>query len=298
MSGLDSWQDTFLDVKPGDRVHLSCAGGSIAPWPGHIGFDCHGDGAIYWPESIAESCPFMQLVYLVGGAEPFCFADQATNHSGRLYLAPNDGVNFSDNSGVWTAMVNLERPYVGMPFAGKFGSTAAPPATHTVNDSDGVSQWATDLYAVPGTKVRYLGAPWMTASVSRIQATPCAKAPGTVGKTVFVELYNNSNGASNRIGRAVYSHLDGVTVAEGATLASGQKIGTTKKWNRVESCYDVANNSQVHVHFQLGTHPNAGQSTNYACWKPGTGDAVAEGAKIGWYGTTGLTSKQRCSSEP
>src|SRR5215217_751882 len=62
VSGTLPWQDTGLNVKPGDRVDLSCTSGLIAPWPGHSGFNCSGDPNTYWGESLADFCPFMSLV--------------------------------------------------------------------------------------------------------------------------------------------------------------------------------------------------------------------------------------------
>ncbi len=293
--GNQMWQDTGLNVKVSDRVVPTCASGLNYPWAGHGGFSCGGDPTNFWSQSLVPSCPFGSLVGKIGAGPPFCASNLATNQSGRLYLAFNDGVNFADNSGSWTVNVGLGRPWIGMPFTGTFGSSAAPPGTHTVYDSQ-VAQWATDLYAPPGTPVLFKSASWVTGEVSYIADTTCPTGE-IVGKTIYIELYNKANGVTNRIGRAIYTHVASVSVGYG-TIANGAKLGVTSKFTRVPGCYDVQLDSQVHVHFELGTHADQARTSNYACWRPANATAVSLGGVIGYYGSTGLTSKQRCSAEP
>jgi hypothetical protein len=294
------WPSTGLTVKPGDQVAVTWTGGLAYPWGGHQGFTGLGSPTTFWTSALSGVCSFGSLIYRIGTSPAFCYGSLQSNRAGTLALAFNDGVNFADNLGSWSVNVQLRRPWVGMPFTGTFGSAAANPATHTVHDG-AVAQWATDVYAPGGTEVRYFGAPWMSAIVSLVQDTPCSVGgvQQSVGKTVFVELFNNNHGVSNRIGRAIYTHLDQVpALSQTQPLAQGARLGFTRLWPRVVECYDVQTQAQVHVHVEVGTHPNAQRSSNVACWRPSNATSVGAGAVIGYYGTTGLTARQQCATEP
>jgi D-alanyl-D-alanine carboxypeptidase len=106
------WQDSGIDVTVGDRISISCSGMNL-PWGGHSGFTCAGAATTYWTEALTNLCTFGSLVGRIGSSGAInCIGNNgpwAPSEAGRLYLAFNDGVSFTDNSGQWLAAVTVTK---------------------------------------------------------------------------------------------------------------------------------------------------------------------------------------------
>lgn len=106
------WVDTGIDVVSGKGLTFACNSARVYPWAGHAGSTCAGE-ALLWSDALVPACLFNSLVAKVGQAgTPFCVGSSASTFTapatGRLYLAPNDGVSFEDNSGAWMVTVGLQ----------------------------------------------------------------------------------------------------------------------------------------------------------------------------------------------
>jgi len=290
------WYDTGTDLVTNRyRVQFSCYSGTILPWPGHPGMTCAGQGAP-WNQSVAPSCTFGSLVGKVGQyGQPFCIGSNtgviSPSVTGRLYIAFNDGVNFQDNSGGWNlnATVTLNAHTINMPFTGLFNKNgAANPASHPRFDFNNITDWSTDLFAAAGTDATFSVSSGLTATVVWKGDT----CPGVnAGTTLFIDL--SSNGV--RYGRAVYSHLDGVTLSQWSNVGNGTVLGKTKQWPLSWGCYEVSNANDVHIHFELGTDSGNVGINNEACWRSAsTTTTLPAGSQLGQFGQTGYTVKQAC----
>jgi hypothetical protein len=290
-------------VNAGTRLRFACNSSKILPWPGHVdgGLGCGGDTYTFWPKSMDPLCPFGSLVGKVGmSGASFCVCTNTPTtmpSTGALYLGFNDGESFADNSGTWTVTTTSEAsqalpasaPFVGMPFAGRFnGRCQSAPDAHTVHDT-GVSQWSTDLYAPPGTQVRfYVPSGYKGYVVDK--SDTCGTSSG--GQSLYVDIYNSAN---VKVGRALYSHLANVTLSVSFTtpITSSTLLGETSPTLTPSSCYQVDDPGDTHIHFELGTAVNLA-GANKACWYDFNGQTVAAGTAIGRFGSTGLSARGPC----
>lgn len=181
---------------------------------------------------------------------------------------------------------------IGMPFAGYWNRYGfAPPATHPVYHSWTGAQWSTDLYAAPGTAVKFYVSSSATVKgkVKAVTAVPNCTWNGSAvdaGKYVAIDVM----AGTKRLGSVVYVHLDAVGVTVGQEITSGTSVGSLKLWSQ-STCYNVTGSSGVHTHFEAGS-AITGQ---YSCWQNyAAGTSLAAGAVIGKVGTTGRTTKGAC----
>jgi hypothetical protein len=181
---------------------------------------------------------------------------------------------------------------IGMPFDGKWAWNVpasgnwydnvndSHPATHENYAAD----WATDLYAAPGTNVRV----WVlyatsayTLKITSVSDTSCG-----AGKRVRVGVFF---GGQER-GWVQYDHLN-TAVTMGSNVSNGASLGTTSNWG-LKSCYQVSSDSGVHVHASM---KNSG--SGYSCWadrgQPG-GAVLASKSDLGMIGSPNNGIKQSC----
>jgi len=152
-----------------------------------------------------------------------------------------------------------------MPFTGRWANASEPsthPSQHHRVECEpatsgsynyvpacayGPGDWSTDLYAAPGTNVKFypieipLGSAWY-GKVWSVQST-CSGGPSVAGKSVFIDLYNN--GVYE--GWISYGHLDQVSVSPGQIVGYHTVVGKLKRWS-YSTCYQVTTDSGVHTH--------------------------------------------------
>ncbi|MFP2910065.1 hypothetical protein ACLESD_34515 [Pyxidicoccus sp. 3LFB2] len=297
------WDATPLTVSAGTRLKFTCNSGKILPWAGHTegGFGCGGAPYTFWDQSLDPLCPFGSLVGKAGtSGATFCVCpDTPTTmrSAGTLYLGFNDGVSFADNSGSWSVTMTSETsqtlpaatPHVGMPFFGRFNMRclSAPAAHHPYNAP--ATQWSTDLYALPGTPVRFYVPSGYKGYVVAKSST-CAVGNG--GESVYIDIHDS---ADVKVGRALYSHLDSaVNVSFVTPILNGALLGHTSEFTQGSDCYSVDDPGDVHIHFELGTTGNNQPAANKACWYDFSGQDLSPGTPIGRFGNTGMSARGPC----
>ena len=178
------------------------------------------------------------------------------------------------------------------PFAGywdKFG--IAPPATHhTPWNGD----WATDVYAAPGTNGGF-----RVANSDGGTAYGTIASPGTMsscaGSTWAGYAYRITvSDASGPRGWYLAAHINGVApgggqylLSAGQTLYSGAGLGQTAAW-AYSSCWQVQNLNGVHWHVEFE------QPSHWSCWVPwSAGASLQVTSMLGAIGSN-ATTKSSC----
>ncbi len=183
---------------------------------------------------------------------------------------------------------NRESVVVGMPFSGKWawtlskspcGSDACDsyPKYHARYSAD----WATDLYAAPGTavKLRLTNATGTLRYSASTSDTSCG-----AGKRVRINL--TIDGLS--VGWIQYEHLDTTGVSL-STIKNGMTLGKLKNWG-YKTCYQVRSDAGVHAHVGMAN------TTNYSCWiaYSKVGSSLTGGSAIGIVGANNTGYQQAC----
>lgn len=184
---------------------------------------------------------------------------------------------------------NTDAVAVTMPFAGKWAWTIlkarcgsdrcdSHPSYHEKYSAD----WATDLYAPPGTAVKFnvSGATTGLSYSASITDTSCG-----AGKRVRITLKTGGT----TLGWAQYDHLD-ITGISFASIANNKTLGVTKNWGK-KSCYVVSSDAGVHTHF------SAANTSKYSCWIDygSVGTPLAANATIAIVGSNNTGVQQKCS---
>lgn len=143
-----------------------------------------------------------------------------------------------------------------MPFSGKFangdeGFEGTAPGKHPYYWPG--MQWATDIYAVPGTSVKAnfsgTGVSLKVAAVGEIPDCYSDSKPRvevSAGKYVTVSVSLNGQ----NIGSVHYQHLAGVSLQPGAEIPIGTTLGTTSRWAK-SGCWRVNTDAGVHTHLEV-----------------------------------------------
>ena len=101
------WQDTGVDLQEGQWVQVQANGA----WVMFAGIECSANGESNHPFNyFGVQLPIGALIGRVGSGTPFHVGAHLrwnTQHSGRLYLRPNDN-DLSDNSGSLRVQVYVE----------------------------------------------------------------------------------------------------------------------------------------------------------------------------------------------
>jgi len=160
-----------------------------------------------------------------------------------------------------------------MPFSGRFANEAfkeTAPGKHPHYWSG--MQWATDIYAVPGTPVKAnFSGNGISLKVINVGGIPDCFSDSN--KTVkvsagsYVTVSVSVNGQN--IGSVHYQHLDVVDLKAGAEISNGATLGITHMWTK-SNCWQVNNDAGVHTHLEVGS------KSGTACYM-----AHARGSKLG-----------------
>jgi hypothetical protein len=101
VSAAEAWNDTGVDLSPGDRLILDYASGEWSPWPGGS-YDAIGYGGDPRCDcNVLQGVSHAALLAQVGEAEPIFVGKHyahVVGEGGRLYLGIND-TRLEDNSG-------------------------------------------------------------------------------------------------------------------------------------------------------------------------------------------------------
>lgn len=168
-----------------------------------------------------------------------------------------------------------ESAELGMPFAGKWAynvvvgppyndANSSHPSVHAIH---GGADWATDLYAAPGTQVR-LRVKNETGALSfswKATSTSCGTSTGV-----------NIHVDGQLVGWIYFAHLDGAV--RSGPISNGMVLGRVTG----SGCIPAP-----HVHLEVRA-----DSGNRACWtdKGNAGVTVADNSTIGKLGRTGATT--------
>jgi len=106
-----AWYNTKV-VFVKDQMYTITANGYVYPWSGANAYSPNGDSSTQWQYSLSPSNNFCMLIGRIGpNGTPFpvgaTYGPKAATVTGELYLAVNDGVNFSDNSGQFNASITV-----------------------------------------------------------------------------------------------------------------------------------------------------------------------------------------------
>ena len=177
-------------------------------------------------------------------------------------------------SGTSKSAVTTGGAILGMPFDGYFDkfSDTSPNVHHRVVGGN----WATDIYASPGTAVRYHERTGAIARVVSIMSACVGGGPSLGGSQIQLSLSDAGDGAA--LGSVFYLHLATPQVTVGQTIESGTVLGYTAQWES-SSCYQVSNAAGVHTHFEVKS------AVGSSCFTTVGGDALlADASPIGRIG--------------
>ncbi|HEY0640731.1 MAG TPA: hypothetical protein VGD67_24130 [Pseudonocardiaceae bacterium] len=195
-----------------------------------------------------------------------------------LYNPITDGDGQHDDVSAWWA----------------WGAVVAPPSHHIVYSNWGwMNDWSMDIFArAPGRPVVTPFA-YRTSGGHVVSSTVVGIAPGCAsgnladgGYRVTIEARNTVTGEV--LARADLMHLTSLQVAVGQQLGGWTTIGYTSRF-RYSSCYQVTDDSGIHVHFEVvNLH-------RYACWTAhGYGAPLTELTVIGAAATHYDGQRARC----
>ena len=177
-------------------------------------------------------------------------------------------------SGTSKSAVTTGGAILGMPFDGyfdKFGDTS-PNVHHRVVGGN----WATDIYASPGTAVRYQERTGAIARVVSIMSACVGGGPSLGGSQIQLSLSDAGDGVA--LGTVFYLHLATPQVSVGQSIESGTVLGYTAQWES-SSCYQVSNAGGVHTHFEVKSAVGSSCFTTV-----GGGDLLGDASPIGRLG--------------
>lgn len=180
---------------------------------------------------------------------------------------------------------STEHAWVGMPFSGHFGNAdwGSYPGQHGAYGAD----WATDLYAEPGTAVQAL----VGAGSGAVSLVGRARAAcGSTGTAIIVDVFVDGVSA----GWVYYGHLADAALAIGESrpIAYGEVLGTTALWTYQPGCWEVRTRAGVHTHVGVYT------TGAWSCWAGHASHQYLDaGMGIGVVGGTGSAARACSGTE-
>jgi len=155
-----------------------------------------------------------------------------------------------------------------MPFAGSFNKyNKSTPGSHAPSDSMG--DWATDIYAAPGTAV--LPRIYAPINGSTYQLKVISTWTGCAGRGVRVGVYQNGT----LRGSVSYAHLDAVPAfSPGQVVTTGTVLGKLRLWPPCPA-WVVKDSAGVHTHIEVGT------ASGTACYSYQTATTLPDTRRIG-----------------
>ncbi|MFA5787489.1 MAG: M23 family metallopeptidase [Actinomycetota bacterium] len=172
---------------------------------------------------------------------------------------------------------------IGMPFSGwwdRFG--VSHPSYHGPSGNT-YADWATDIYAAPGTAVRpRLSGPGLALKVSSTNVT-C----GSAGRTVAIDVHTNGQW----VGTVRYGHLSNLAVSPNQWISTDTVLGTLAMYSYQPGCWEVNDTNGVH------THLTGYNLQSYSCYYDvGSGSFRSDGYPVGIVGGSYASGpRQRCS---
>lgn len=194
-------------------------------------------------------------------------------------LAVAEGPSF-DAQPAYAATTKIAE--MGMPFGGKWGSTASGQANaHTAYSGN----WAQDLFA-NGAEVKLNASAPNGGALSFNLISTWDSCGGAAGKGIKIGIKVDNEA----VGWASYAHLDEMVTS--GPIVNGMVLGKTKKWEPVEDCWEVATDAGVHTHFEARS-----DTGNYACYqnRPVT-TSLSNGDPIARIGATNANGNQQACS--
>ncbi|MGH7158083.1 MAG: FG-GAP repeat domain-containing protein [Candidatus Saccharimonadales bacterium] len=174
---------------------------------------------------------------------------------------------------------------VGMPFAGRWGSSASGQANSHARWSGG--QFAQDIFENDEEVKLNVTNPG-NGALSFAWAGNWDSCNGKAGKGVRIAIKVDNE----KVGEVVYSHLDQAVTS--GDINNNMVLGKTKKWDTVDGCWEVSTDAGVHTHFEAKS-----DTGNFACYYPrDVGASVENGAPIARIGKTSATQSQQPCTEP
>ncbi|HZM63593.1 MAG TPA: VCBS repeat-containing protein, partial [Candidatus Saccharimonadales bacterium] len=172
---------------------------------------------------------------------------------------------------------------IGMPFDGKWGSTASGQA----NEHDLYSgNFAEDLFKKDAQVKLNVSAPnGQTLGFDLLSTWDSCNGDAGKGIRIGIKVGNES------VGWVSYTHLDEMVTS--GPITNGMVLGKTKKWEEVDGCWEVTTDAGVHTHFEARS-----DTGNYACYydRPVT-TSVANAVPIARIGDTNATDNQQSCTE-
>lgn len=175
-----------------------------------------------------------------------------------------------------------------------WGYEVSPPGHHIVYANWGLqNDWSMDIFARAAGRPIVTPFGYQTTAGHGVSSTVVGIAPGCAsgsiadgGYRVTVEARDTVTGEV--LARAELMHVDQPQVWVGQVLGGWTTIGYTSRF-RYSSCYQVSNDSGIHVHFEvINWH-------RYACWTSyGYGAALTELTVIGAAATHYGGQRARC----